>query len=224
MDHAQEIINQIMDDPNDSNIGVLVNKLLREFHRGYPLEHLRLLLLSQNDSIAETGIWVASELGQKAKPLLDDVVPLLKHPAKTVRFFAVDCVLSCATESNKHEVASVIPLLDETEAAVRWKAMGFLSRASREQLQGALDYLNTTEPDSMHIHGLQWLLSQGANNPEEIMPFIQSQDSILRKYGVVAAVQTSQHNSKPLFYAASMGDPDIKQFARDMMKLSEYKA
>ena len=90
MEHAQEIINQVIDDPNDFDIGVLANEHLREFHRGYPLELPRLLLLSPNGSIAETGIWVASELGQKAKPLLGDMVHLLKHSTKTVRFFAVD--------------------------------------------------------------------------------------------------------------------------------------
>ena len=63
-----------------------------------------------------------------------------------------------------------------------------------------------------------WLLSEGANNPEEIMFFIQGQDSILRKYGVVAAARISQHNNGPLLYASSIDDPDVKQFAGDMLK------
>jgi hypothetical protein len=218
MDHAEQIIKQIMDDPNDSNNGVLANELLGEFHRGYSLENLRPLLLSQNDNIAEIGIWVASELGQKAKPLLGDVVTLLKHPATIVRFFAIDCVLSSATESNKLELASVIPLLDDVADAVRWKTMDFLSRASREQLQGALDYLGTTEPESRYIHGLQWLLSEGGSNPKEVISFIQGRDAIRRKYGAVAAARTSQHDRKSLVFAASMEDPDIKQFASDVLK------
>ena len=218
MDHAQEIISQIMDDPDDSNIGVLANDLLKEFSRGCSVERLRPLLLSKNNSIVEIGIWVTSELGQGAAPLLDDVVSLLKHPGKNVRFFAIDSVLSCATEWNKLEVASVMPLLDDTETAVRWKAMDFLSRASREQLQGGLDYLNTTEPPSVHIHELEWLLGEGGSNPAEIMSFIQSQDALLRKYGVVAAARMSQRNSGPLSYAASVADTDIKQFASDTLK------
>ena len=218
MDHAQEIMDQIMNEPDDSNIGVLANELSKEFSRGCSVDRLRPLLLSKNNNVAEIGIWVTSELGRGAAPLLDDVVTLLRHPGKNVRFFAIDSVLSCATEWNKLEVASVIPLLNDAEAAVRWKAMDFLSRASREQLQGALDYLNTTEPQSVHVHELEWLLGEGGSNPGEIMSFIQSQEALLRKYGVVAAARMSQRNSEPLSYAASTADPDIKQFAWDTLK------
>lgn len=219
MDHAQEIIDQITNNPHNANVGVLGNELLREFHRGYSIEYLRPLLLSNNDNVVEIGIWVASELGQKAKPLLDDVVTLLKHPAKAVRFFATDSVLSCATELNKSELASVIPLLDDAEAAVRWKTMSFLTQASREQLQGALDYLNIVKPESEYIYGLKWLLSEDIDNSKEVISFIKSANALLRKYGTVAAARTFQINSEPLFYAVSISDPDIKQFATDILNL-----
>lgn len=219
MDRAEEIINQINDDPNHPDVGVLANDLLKEFSRGYPLEHLRPLLLNLNPDVAEIGMWVTSELGQGAKPLLSEVVALLKHPAKSVRYLAIDSVLSCTTELDKSEVAAVLPLLDDPEAAVRWKAMGFLSRASLEQLHGALDYFSTSEPDSVYINGLKWLLSEDAGNPEEIISILQKPDAILRKYGVVAAVRASRSNSQPLLYASSVDDPDVKRFATDMLKL-----
>jgi hypothetical protein len=218
VDHTQELINQLIAGPVESQLGLLANELLREFQHGYPLQHLRPLLLSADDYVAETGIWVASELGQQARPLLGEITRLLHHPVKAVRFFAIDAILSSATEANKHEVALVIPLIDDAEAAVRWKAMEFLARASSAQLQPALDYLRATEPDSGHVDGLGWLLSASAGDADQIESYLADLDAGRRKYGAVAAARMAAYNRGPLVHATSMDEPDIKQFAVDMLK------
>ena len=41
-------------DPNSPTVGVLTNKLLREYHRGYPLENLKPLLQSENERLLMT--------------------------------------------------------------------------------------------------------------------------------------------------------------------------
>jgi len=199
-------------DPNSPRVGTLTNKLLEEFQQGYPLDNLRLLLRSENERLVNTGIWIASELGEWGKPLLNDVSPLLKHPAKRVRYFAIDCILLWAAPPNRFELASVVALMDDSEAAVRMKAMDFLCRASKEQLLAGLAYLEDTEPESTHIRGLHWFLGSSRTNPKEVISALQSAESLCRKYGVVAATQMSKENMEPLLYASSMDDPDVKRF------------
>ena len=221
VDEPERLLERILaePDPNSRKVGVLTNRLLAEFHRGYPIENLRPLLRSKDERVINTGVWIASELGEKGKPLLSDVSPLLAHPLKKPRFFAIDCILLWAGPSNKSDVASVIALLDDAEAAVRWKAMDFLSRASREQLQAALSHLAVKEPQSRHVGGLQWLLGSDASNPKEVIAALQSKDSLIRKYGMVGAVRMSTGNTEPLFYASSVEDTDVKDFADSNIRL-----
>jgi len=196
-----------------------MNDLLEEFGRGYPLDNLRPLLLHNNSRVATTGAWIASELGAKGSVLLEDVSPLIGHPEKGVRFWAIDCVLLWAGPSDQAELASVIELLNDPEPGVRWKAMDFLSRATREQLEAALSSLEAREPNSMNVRGLRWLIGSHASDLQDVKTALQSQDGVLRKYGVVAARRMSKDNREPLLYAASLSDPDVKNFADSSITL-----
>jgi hypothetical protein len=206
-------------DATSSVFGDLTNSLLKQFQRGYPLENLRPLLQSDNSNLISAGIWIASELGREGEPLLGDVLPLLKNPLKRVRFFAIDCISLWATPSNKRALASAVGLMNDNEAAVRWKVMEFLSLASPGQLKAALAYLEDMVPESPHISGLQWLLSPGASNPNGVESTLQSMDSLTRKYGVVGAARMSKVSQEPLRYASSVDDPDVKNFADSSIRL-----
>jgi hypothetical protein len=195
----------------------LANDLLREYHRGYPVENLRPLLFSDDQDVVTTGVSIASELGAKGSPLLGDISRLIGHPQKRVRFDAIDCLLVWAGPSNKTELASAISLLDDPEAGVRWKVMDFLSRATLEQLEAALSSLEVSEPNSVNVRGLRWLIGSHASDPQDVKTVLQSQDEALRKYGVVAARRMSKSSREPLLYAASLNDPDVKRFAESSM-------
>jgi hypothetical protein len=218
-ERAEQLTQRLLETPHSPQSGVLMNDLLTEFHRGYPLDNLRPLLLSQNQDVASSGAWIASELGEKGKPLFDVISVLLKHPERRVRFSVIDCVLLWAGPSNKAELASVIRLMDDQEPSVRWKAMDFLARSEQEQLQAALSHMESTEPTSTNIQGLRWLLGPGASHSEEVMSALQGQDRLMRKYGVVAARRMAKNNREPLLYAASLDDPDVKDFADSSITL-----
>jgi len=218
-DRAEELTKRFVADPRSSLAGVLMSDLLAEFHRGYPLENLLLLLLNDNTELVKAGAWIASELGEKGKPLLNDVSPLLQHPDSKVRFSTIDCILLWADPSKGPELASVVKLIEDPESRVRWKVMDFLSRATREQLSAALSYLEATDPQSKNIPGLRLLLGSGADNPREATVALQGQDGLMRKYGVVLARRVAEIDRDPLLYAASIDDPDVKDFADTSISL-----
>jgi len=210
---ADKLMDRIITSPESPDAGRLTNDLLTQFHRGFPLENIRRLLSSPNQDLVGIAVWIASELGPKGKPILGDIAPLLAHPSKRIRFFAVDCVLTWAGPPNAVELGSTIKLLNDPEQAVRWKVMQFLSRATKDQLQSGLSYLEIMEPQSRTVAGLRWLLSSSSTNPDVVMAALQAQDDLMRKYGAVAAVRISTTKSEPLRYAASLADPDVKDFA-----------
>jgi hypothetical protein len=215
---TQEIIDQITAGSGDS--GHLANELLREFQRGYAVEQLRPLLSSADDGVAEIAAWIASELGARAEPLLDDLVALLGHPVREVRFDAIGAVAASATGPDSYRAARVLPLLDDTEPAVRWKAMRFLSHAPADQLHAALDRLRADEPSHPHVPRLQWLLSPGARDPAAAIAFLSSSDANARRYAAAAAVRLLVKDRTALEHAASSDDPEIKRFATDMLTLN----
>jgi len=216
-DRADRFVQRLVAEPLSPNAGVIMNDLLSEFHRGYPLENLRPLLQSQNPDIVNIGAWIASELGEKGSPLLPYVLPLLQHPAKNVRFSIVDCILLWATDGA--QLAAVTSLLDDPESGVRWKAMDFLSRATMEQLQAALSYLEHAEPNSTYVRGLRWLLSSDASDANAVKAALQNENALLRKYAVVAASRMSKADREPLSYAASVKTPDVQNFAKSSIAL-----
>jgi|SRR5579859_5418064 len=218
----ERLLHRILADSSSdaASLEILANQLLAEFHRGYDIENLRTLLRSRDGKVIGVGVWIASELGTGGKTLMSDVSPLLDHSLKKVRFFALDCILLWAGSQHKAEVASAISRLNDGEAAVRWKALDFLSRASREQLEAGLFQFETTNTSSKHIEGLRWLLDTEASNSENVIAMLQRGDDLMRKYAVVAAVRMIKNDRKPLSYASSVeDDPDIKDFAESSIRL-----
>ena len=208
----------MLDDSGAAADEVLVNRLLDEFHSGASLEYLHPLLLNPDPQIASSGAWIASELGSQGKPLLAVVFTLLRHPDKRVRFWVIDCIQSWADSSNAQEIAGVVSLLDDPEAAIRWKAMLFLSRSDRNQLETALDWFAKEEPQSPHLPGLSWLLSDAAEDAAAVEMMLASPVVQMRKYAVIAAAKMAPYNRHSLTVAASSRDSDVADFATDRLE------
>jgi hypothetical protein len=222
VDQARYLINLILSDPRNPMAAEWANDLLAEFQDGYPIESLRLLLNSSDSKVVDTATWIASELGDCGKSLLPDIAKLLKHKSKAARYFAIDCLLMWAGDKDEREIASVIAMLEDVEPAVRRKAMAFLSRASADQLRAAARYINSAEPESVHVRGLEALLNYENCNGMNVRTLLNNTDAICRKYGIVLAVRMFMHDNtcpNPATYTSD--DDDISRFATDMSKLLE---
>jgi hypothetical protein len=216
---ARELIRTIMSDPKRAEDGELANDLLREFHRGYPVDNLRPLLCSPQVEVVKTAVFIAAELGNKAAPLLPAVFQLLNHPARWVRSDVIDTLLTCSTGRNQLEIAGVVSMLDDPDSAIRWKVMEFLSLVSLEQLRAGLEHFEMTKPDSPHIHGLRLLASDEGRNLERLASLVRSDNPMHRKYGVVAAARLGTTRNEPLVFASFIDDDDVKEFARSVLQL-----
>ena len=216
MSYAQHLIERIAADPENPRVDVLSNELLREFQLGHPLDALRELMNSGDDDLVAVAVWIASELGQKCRPLLVDTVHLLRSPAKKVRFWAVD-VLYWALPEHGCSLAAAIALLDDPEAGVRWKVLDVLSRLSTEQIEAASRCTQRDVLSSVHQDGLRWLLSGDALIPDKIKILLASSEGASRKYGVVAAARLRERNEEALVYASTIDDHDIQNFASGIL-------
>jgi hypothetical protein len=191
--------------------------LLTEFFHGYPIERLRLLLRSQHEGAVKIGAWIASELGVQANPLVEEMAELLSHGSRYVRFFLLDSILSASTEQNGRSIAAAVKLIEDSDDAVRWKAMNFLARAKRSQLTAAQPYLTDT-----HAQLSAWLLeTEQALSTEEVIARLESPDSLSRLVAAAAAARLGSHNLSALRHAAQSSDPEVQSFALEHLGATE---
>jgi hypothetical protein len=218
MDRAAVLIEGALANPDRRDFGEVANELLSEYYRGSDLSSLRNLLHSGDHRIVACSTWIACELGEVGKPLLPEVKRLLGHPSKKVRFWAIECVQEWAGPSNGHEIASTVALVDDAEEAVRWKAMVFLALASHEQLQAGADWLTAADPESPYLSELSWILAPEGADPDQIANTVRGISSRRRKFAAAGAFRIAKTDSQPLERAVSADDPEVAQFAGDMLK------
>ena len=213
--HGDELLSRLL--RGEVGGGELENRLLAELHEGYPVSKLRLLLKVKDEKVIAAGMWLASELGEAARPLFEDIVGLIHHPSLQVRFFALDCLVSCVRPEDKQAISLGFDLIDDPEPGVRWKALVFLATASDAVLRAARQIMSSDEPAGARAKGLELLLGSVASRDSvAITSALASSDAVLRRYAAAAAARMVNRDSGPLRQAMESTDPTIKQFATDM--------
>ena len=208
-DRGDELFNHIVAGGN----GEAANDLLGEFYQGYPLERLRALLHAQNDEAVRTGAFIASELGRRFAPLLDETPRLLEHPIDYVRSDALDVVLMNATASSHGDLlAQAVLLVQDPHSGVRFKALRFLAGADIEQLRAARDH--SEHPVIVPL--LAWLINAATQpvDTEEILARLGDDDALIRRFAAVLAARTSNLDVNPLEQAVTSADSEVASFAK----------
>lgn len=109
-------------------------------------------------------------------------------------------------------------LLNDSEKAVRWKAMEFISTVPNQLLASALFNLEGSRGDSVLVRELRWLVAIDESDHAMIAAGIGSSSSLHQKFAVSAAVRVAKLDLGPLISATDSKDLEIAQFASDMLK------
>lgn len=185
--------------------------LLQKLFQGYAVDNLRVLLGSTDSATLETGIWVLSELGVEAAPLLDAVEPLLRSRSRKVRYWAIDVVHASAGHNDGRIIGKALELLNDDDVAVRRAASYFLARVGGSELDAAVLQLEGSQLGSL----LDWFVqvAQSEDAAALIAQRIHSSDRLERLVAVAAAARIAQRDRSALERAADVGDDEIRVFA-----------
>lgn len=213
-EHGDQLMARVLNGENHS----AANQLLTEFLRGYPVEKLRLLLHAEDESACRAGAWIASELGNKIKPLLGELSTYLDHPSKYVRFFVLDAILNGAGGDDGESVARAVLSIRDPEEAVRWKCLRFLSRASHGQLTSALPYIQGTPEADLSV----WLLRcSSSQDTDAIIDGLNDADRMKLMFAAAASARLSAHDRAALERAATSSDAEVRSFAQEELALMQ---
>jgi hypothetical protein len=202
------------DDPAAADAAA--NELLKALFAGYPVERVRPLLRSGQAHLVRAGIWIASELGADGAPLLDDVVRLLDHPIRYVRFFAVDAVLANAGSGHGAVTARAVRRIDDPDQAVRWKVLQLLANADRDTLAASVDGLDDSLDELV-----TWLI--GPPDGAEIAARLGDPERAVRLFAAAAAARSAPTDPGPLTFAAGSTDEEVSSFAAERLRMVERR-
>lgn len=217
MTRAEELVHELVSDPKGRKSARRVQQLLEEYYRGVPLDSLRMLIHSQDETLQGDAAWIGSELPYSGRELLNDMTKLLSSGGRRARFYAIECIqLWSLPAVDAGPLSRAIGLVMDEDPAVRWKALCFLATADLEQLKAAARFLGEHESDCPYLASLRWL-SQQETSASQVMDRIGSDDLYERRFAVVAAARLKDRELIAL--ATKSADVEAAQFAKDMLEL-----
>jgi hypothetical protein len=221
MNRADQLLQALLEGREGQELGLIANDLLREFQAGLSLERLRQLLRGDEDRVVRTAVWIASELGRSARPLVDDVARLLGHREGTVRYWAIDSLLTTTDERNGPEIAAVLALHGDPDQAVREKVMDFLSRCSLDQVRAALATIEAAPAASELAAPLAWIASAVTPTPGAIAAALASESAAERRAGAAAIFRRDDLDAGSIELARASPDEDIRAYVAREARLRE---
>lgn len=212
---AEVLIRRILEGgPGD---GQLANHLLSKFFQGYPVIELQRLLRAPDNTVVEVGVWLASELGSKGRPLFDDVVLLLDHPSIRVRYFAIDFMMTNICARDARAIRGVLDLMSDPAQAVRTEVMKFLAVIPDDVALAAKQVTSPGTSLEAEARGLDLVVDAvAARDTAAIGRGLADQDDALRRYAGAAAARLRNYDRRPLELALRSEDPDVNTFATEI--------
>ena len=195
--------------------------LLQEYFKGYPLKTLRVLLNHKDPMVQKSAIWVTSELGREAYPLICEAIHLIDSDERYIQYHALEIVMVCSFGENANKFIHVVRSLKCDDEVIRILVMRLISNADIPRLEAGIRQLKPEDPtDKIHLHGLRCLLEIDKFDEKRVVQMLDAPDPLLRKYGAIAAKILSKKYSGILEYAVSSNDSDICRFSKSAIRLS----
>jgi len=184
-----EMIERLLHPSSDADGGVVANELLAAFCRDYPIENLRRLFVPATTGYAA---FLASELGQKVRPLLREVAELLEDGTPRVRGDAIEAISLCTTWEDGWAIAKIVKMLGDPHEGVRWMACKALRYMDSSNVLAGLEHLHASEPASIFASfknaflALERWPKRAAATLEQLLTH---EERVARRFGAAMAVR-----------------------------------
>jgi hypothetical protein len=174
----------------------MVWDLYSAFYKGFPIENLRPLLVSDDLDVSGSGALLANELGDRMGPLIDEVLALAEHTHTQARSDALYALQACARPCNVNALGRLVLALDDPGPFVHRAAMQFIIMARYRCVKIGAEEAKRQRPTSP-FQAIWSLIQESGNlkwSPEqitkdEIAEFIHHPAPVVRRFGVGLAAR-----------------------------------
>lgn len=193
--------------------------LLQEYFDGFSKETLRDLLRNEDKYIRQIALWIISELGETAEDLLEEVVVQLNDDDPLICYYSSEIVACIATDKYMDDFMKVFGFFEHFNPKIRTLSMFIISTLSDSRIQEAYTYSVSNKIfGGSHEKGLLSLTDANSLTASDITAMVNSDDSVIRKYGVIAASKVYERYPEILTEAVNSEDTDVQEFARAEMQ------
>lgn len=209
-----QLINELLAEPQSFDEGTRGYDLLQFYlEKELSVETLRDLLRHESLFVQRTAAFIASELGYRARSLVDDVVPLVRSTDRHIANYAMEVLTVCATMEHAEKFAHVVRVLEHPDNGLKSLAMALVANADVSQLKATARVFDSTNlRDRRHVHGLAALLNASNLAAEEITKMMQSDDPLYRCYGAIAARRLKKQLPNLHIDIESITDLSLRRF------------
>ncbi len=194
---GQQLINELLADSARFDEEGKSYDLLQEYFEGFPVNTLRALLSNEDHMVKRAAIWVVAELGEDAKELINDVIPLLNYEDRYIKYYAIESIMVFTNSVNFARFEHIIYRLHDEDPAIRQLAMRLVSYANEFQLEATLQSITADKPyANTHKFGLNTLLYAALIDEEAFKRMIDDSDVLTKKYGAIASKRLFKKKSR----------------------------
>lgn len=212
------LIEKLKEKPEKFRKGGGAYQLLQEYFAGLSKETLRDLLRCEDKCIRQITLWIISELGNTASELLEEVVTQMNDEDSLICYYSSEIVAGIATDKYMEDFMRVFGLFEHSNAKIRTLSMFLISTLGDSRIQEAYAYsLNNKILSDSHKKGLLSLINVNTVTVSDITAMINSEDSVIRKYGVIAASKVYHKYPEIIQKSVDSEDLDVQDFSKDQM-------
>jgi hypothetical protein len=211
---SDPLIAELLSDPVAFDEQGKAYQLLQRYFQGLSTETLRPLLTHPDGLVRRSASFVATELGDQACDLLEEVIPLVHDIDPYVQWGSLETIMLCSSNRAPDKLTLVIREFENHNDSIRRLAMRLSSKANQTQLESAFRLtasLGNSRPQ--HERGLSILLRGDTAHDSDVKEMLGSSELVTRKYGAVAAKRLFELYPNLLQDAAQNSDSDVSRFS-----------
>ncbi len=190
-------------------------ELLERYFEGAPVESLAALLKSRNIEAVRTGVFIASEIAVKARPVRWDIADAMQWPDRKIRFDAIDALVTSTNESDGPILARVVEFAASDDDEIRWQVSQFLSQVSIPQVEAARRCCEGKRLAAL----MSWLVTCASSTrrppTDEICELLTSNDPVRRVFGWAAACRFKPGSKEIQDCVTLCKQDDVVAWSRD---------
>lgn len=201
-------------------------QLLEEYFNGLSKETLHDLLCYEDKYIRELALWIISELGEEtAEDFLEEAASQMKDDDPAIYRWSSLIVACWGTDKYMDDFMRVFVFFEHSNAKIRRISIRRISQLTDSCIKEAYAYsVSNKILSASHEKGLLSLININTLTASDITAMLHSDDSVTRKYGVIAALKVYEKYPEIIKESVNSEDIDVQHFSKTKLRLEAEMA
>ena len=201
-------------------------QLLQEYFNGLSKETLHDLLSYEDKDIRALALWIISELGEEAaKDFLEEAASQMNDDDPAIYRWSSEIVAWYGTGKYMDDFMKIFVFFEHSNAKIRMVSMFRISELTDSRIKEAYAYsVGNKMLSGSHEKGLLSLMHINTLTASDITAMLNSDDSVIRKYGVIAASKVYEKYPEIINKSVTSEDLDVQDYAKHIVQVKDKMA